>query len=619
MRAHVSEDRVQKPLRENAYIFTKAAEEDFRVEALNRVSFAVEQYLGAELIPPAQPPNPLMEGIQYGGENHETPTSADSPESLEVFETSHELPKLGANIGPRVRDERSSPATSYSNSRADSQQRSEAEEIDVEAGTSGRRTRGRAPVDYRPPWKQNIPKQKVTKPNVPKPARRVKQVVEYDREERAIPTESHASRRSSTAPPPAAVELEVETWKPQRIRKSAAQSRIAGTVSDLSASGGAAMFSVPKIRSPRSRLDFMLKDREINGMEPTLLREAKLSYKTLSMNALEDSMVRDHQWASQSGDAVTITWASPSTFISGALTHYDVHNMQYNRHGNLVVGSTDSKMVKMVDGHRTLRPIVTPEENKENALPSMRATQDEWRYASVISTAYCETNGYTFTASYDKTVKIWNVSETEKGPLLERKGLWEHDSFVNFVVTSKHHDKVATASEARNDAVRVYSFDESSISQSSYDVYNANRAFDRPGDLRMAESWAYHPATLQWGRSENVMNLLLVGYSPRATSNHEEEIPDTKKNSGELCCWNVETGEQIHITSGKSTNIFEVIWHPSQPIFLVACAPSGSYDPKRTKTQVRLYQLQGTADNETFQCMKTLDCPASDVNELTIM
>lgn len=614
MRAHVSEDRVQKPLRENAYIFTKAAEEDFRVEALNRVSFAVEQYLRAEVSPLPKATNAPMEGIHYGELNHETPTSADSPESLEVFET-HELPKPGANLDSRIR-ERSSPATSYSNSRADSQQRSEAEENDVEAGTSSRRTRGRAPVDYRPPWKQNVPKQNVSKPNVPKPARRVKQVVEHDREEKAIPTESHVSRRSSTAPPPAAaeVEVEVETWKPHRVRKSAAQSRIADTVSTSSA-----MLSVPSIRSPRSRLDFMFKDREVNGMEPTLLREAKLSYKTLSMNALEDSMVRDHQWASQSGDAVTITWASPSTFISGALTHYDVHNMQYNRHGNLVVGSTDTKTVKMVDGHRTLRPIVTPEENKENALPSMRATQDEWRYASVISTAYCEANGYTFTASYDKTVKIWKVSETGKGPSLERKGLWEHDSFVNFVVTSKHHDKVATASEARNDAVRVYSFDESSISQSSYDVYNANRAFDRPGDLRMAESWAYHPATLQWGRSENVMNLLLVGYSPRATSNHEEEIPDTKKNSGELCCWNVETGEQIHITSGKSTNIFEVIWHPSQPIFLVACAPSGSYDPKRTKTQVRLYQLQGTADNETFQCMKTLDCPASDVNELTIM
>ncbi|KUJ08635.1 WD40 repeat-like protein [Mollisia scopiformis] len=336
----------------------------------------------------------------------------------------------------------------------------------------------------------------------------------------------------------------------------------------------------------------------------------------MATNAIEDSLVRDYQWVHQSGDATTITWTGETTFVSGALAHYDVHNMQYNRHGNLVVGSTANKVVKMIDGHRALRPIVTAAENKENSLPAMRATQDEWRYAPVVSSAYCDVNGYTFTASFDKTVKIWRV--LEKGPSMQLKGIWLHDFGVNFVLTSKHHDMVATASEAHNDAVRVYKFDETDVSRSAYDVYNADRALTRPGDLRMADKWAYHPATMQWGRSDKVSNLLLVGYSPRGTSNDEAEIPESKRNSGELCCWNAKTGQQVLINAGKSANVFEVIWHPSQPIFLVATAPSGTFDSRKTRTQVRLFQLVGS-DIESFQCVKTLDCPASDVNELTMM
>lgn len=116
------------------------------------------------------------------------------------------------------------------------------------------------------------------------------------------------------------------------------------------------------------------------------------------------------------------------------------------------------------------------------------------------------------------------------------------------------------------------------------------------------------------GEAESVANLLLVGYSPRSSTGHEVDIPDEKKNSGELCVWNVENGSRVPISSGRTQNVFEVIWHPTLPIFLAATSPCGSFEPE-TKTQIRLFALNKYG---SFLQIKALDCPALDINELTI-
>lgn len=517
-------------------------------------------------------------------QSYPTPSSADSPDAEQVFEDSHVRKPSEMFTGSRFRDD-SSPATSLSG-RAGSHNQSEDADEDTEpvAQKSGRVTRG-AKVDY----------------YVQDPLRQAKRTQSVAGPSRQMGGSSRISRSNQNST--------------KDIQTAGSSKRGHQVVTSHLEVPDNAIRPRPTF-PPEAMLGSMLRQRERYGMVPVRARFGLTSYKTLATNALEDSMVRDWRWTSQSSDVVTITWTGDSTFVSGALAHYDVHNMQYNRHGNLVVGSTESRIVKMVDGHRTLRPIVTSEENKENSLPAMRATQDKWRYAPVVSTAYCQLNEYVFTGSFDKTVKVWKVSDD--GKQMELKGTWEHDFRVNFVVTSEHHDRVATASEGQINAVRIYQFDDADISRSPYDDhYNAHRASTKPGDERMAENWAYHPATMQWGVAPSVAALLLVGYSPRGNSPVEDTVPDTKKNTGELCCWNAITGNKVPINAGHSQNVFEVLWHPTQPIFLVASSPSGTFDTKKTKTQVKLFQLQGTV-NESFQCLKTLDCPASDINELTM-
>ena len=93
------------------------------------------------------------------------------------------------------------------------------------------------------------------------------------------------------------------------------------------------------------------------------------------------------------------------------------------------------------------------------------------------------------------------------------------------------------------------------------------------------------------------------------------DIPDDKKNTGELCVWNAETGDRLGIFGAHTQNVFEVLWHPTLPIFIAATSPAGNFDGEKTKTQVRLFCLN---ESGTFMIIKSLDCPALDVNELTI-
>jgi hypothetical protein len=369
----------------------------------------------------------------------------------------------------------------------------------------------------------------------------------------------------------------------------------------------------PKARTapPKSRISSLLMQREVWGMTPYRICSGQESFRAKVTSHLEDSIVRQSEWTDCCGDISAITWTSKTAFVCGATAHSDFHNMQYNKPGNLVVGSSSLDTLRAVSNHRVIRPIVAQAENADNSLESMRQTQDPWLYTSVVSTAHNK-SGFTFTASFDATVKVWAVSKD--GSNMDLRGDWCHEGKVNFVVTSEHHDRVATASDVSIDAVRVYSVDEEDIQGSAYDTYCGNKAQEQSVEMR--ETWAYFPATIQWGKAYVVSHLLLVGYSPRSLTSHEVDIPEEKRNTGELCLWNIDDGSRVNISSARTQNVFEVIWHPTQPIFLAATSPCGAFEPQQTKTQIRLF-----AQNElgTFLHIKALDCPAFDINELTIM
>lgn len=333
----------------------------------------------------------------------------------------------------------------------------------------------------------------------------------------------------------------------------------------------------------------------------------------------ENGLEKRAEWTGCAGDISTIAWVSNDAFVCGTTEHSDSHNQQYNKPGNLVLGSCADMALRAYPEHRIVRPVV---EKGENSTDAMRQSQDPWLYSSVVSSDYDAVHDRAFTCSFDRTAKVWKVDKS--GASMSLLGEWVHGGNVNFVAASKHDSgMVATAADVPSDAVRIYDVDQADISRSPFRSYSCTRVTDERGNAVSTEKWAYFPATMQWGLSDDVKHLLLVGYSPRSRTEDDNDIPELRRNTGELCLWDGLTGERWRVTSVSTQNVFEVLWHPTQPSFIAATSPQGLDLEPSVRTQIRIFRPAETEFGvrvfKAYSPVITLDCTAVDINELTIM
>ncbi|KAK4222411.1 hypothetical protein QBC38DRAFT_489921 [Podospora fimiseda] len=364
-----------------------------------------------------------------------------------------------------------------------------------------------------------------------------------------------------------------------------------------------------------SRVGQLLLSRQLVGLRGFSTKRPQ-SFRNEVLTLLEDDMDLKTQWMGCAGDIVTIAWVSNDGFICGTTEHSDAHNQQYNKPGNLVLGSCSRGALRAYPEHRIVRPIV---DKGENASESMRQSQDHWLYTSVATSDYDSAHDRAYTAGYDRRVKIWKVESS--GESMEVVGEWVHNGNVNFVASSRHESgMVATAADVATNAVRIYSVQEDDISNSPFKSFSCSRVTDSEGNAVSTKNWTYFPATLQWGISPEVKHLLLVGYSPRSRTGDDADIPAERRDTGELCIWDGITGERWRVLSGKNSNVFEVLWHPTQPSFVAATSPAGLEIDPGTCTQIRVFTPTPAAEGtNAFSNIKILDCTAMDINELTIM
>ncbi|KAK1775559.1 WD40 repeat-like protein [Copromyces sp. CBS 386.78] len=368
-----------------------------------------------------------------------------------------------------------------------------------------------------------------------------------------------------------------------------------------------------------SYINSLLLARETSGNRGMALR-APTNFPNEFVKCHEDELELRREWTDCAGDIATIVWVSNDGFICGTTEHSDAHNQQYNKPGNLVLGSCSQGTLRAYADHRIVRPVV---EKGENSTDAMRQSQDPWLYSSVVASDYDDVHDRAFTSGFDRKVKIWKVDPS--GSSMVSLGEWPHGGNVNFVAASKYDSTtamVATAADVPTDAVRIYNIHSNySISTSSYRSFSCSRVEDAEGNTVSTERWAYFPATMQWGRSPTVRHLLLVGYSPRSRTGDDTDIPPDRWETGELCLWDGLTGERWRITSATTQNVFEVLWHPSQACFIAATSPLGLDLDYNTRTQIRVFTPSPISEHgeKSFSPIQTLDCWACDINELTIM
>ena len=318
---------------------------------------------------------------------------------------------------------------------------------------------------------------------------------------------------------------------------------------------------------------------------------------------LDDSFTRDLDFSGGPGDISSFSWLSEDDFIYGAITNSDLYNQDYNKPGNLGIGSAKTKVARAIIAHRIPRP---PKPDKPDV-----DSQDPWLYLPVPMTTYDIEKGICFTASYDKSVKIWSASKENQS--MKLLATWPHKGPVNFVLTSPHHNKVATGSDVPRDGIRVYNLDRGDLNELLPHMYSGTKANDCAS--RNLE-WAYHPATMQWGACESASHFLLVGYSARPAIDVDHgHVPEDKRNSGQICVWDTQSRKEVHIAGPKTQNAFEVFWHPSQVVFVSATAATGDHD-ESVKTQLRLFVYKDSTN--VFSAVKTFECYGADINEITL-
>lgn len=366
-----------------------------------------------------------------------------------------------------------------------------------------------------------------------------------------------------------------------------------------------------------ARLSSLLLARETSGGRFGSTRRLE-NFTNEFRKCLEDGLEIRSEFTNCAGDISTISWVSNKAYVAGTTVHMDAHNQQYNKPGNLVLGSiaSGSATVKAYPDHRIVRPIV---EKGENSTAAMRASQDPWLYTSVVSSDYDPIHDRAYTSGFDKKVKVWSVDES--GASMSCLETWNHDGNVNFVQASAFrppggtHGFVATAADSPVDAVRIYSVF-SDVVHSTFRSFSCSRILNADDTPVNVDKWTYFPSTMKWGIEDSVKSLLLVGYSPRSRTDDDRDIPADRINTGELCLWDAYTGQKVLITSTKTQNIFEVLWHPTQAVFVAATSPIMLKQDANIQTQVRIFSR---TEFGHFSEVKTLDCMASDINELTVV
>lgn len=364
-----------------------------------------------------------------------------------------------------------------------------------------------------------------------------------------------------------------------------------------------------------SRLSSLLMAREVTGNR---FRTAHMRHLTNEFHkSLEDGLELRTEFTNCAGDVSAVSWVSNSAYIAGTTVHMDTHNQQYNKPGNLLLGSVAPSRItlKSYPDHRIPRPVV---EKGENSTNDMRESQDPWLYTSVVSSDYDPIHDRTYTSGFDRSAKVWRVDKSS--PSMQCIGTWMHKGFVNFVQASQlDHPTglVATAADVPTEAVRIYTVNPEDVSGSPYSSFSATRVPDSDGSF--SNKWTYFPSTMKWGVEESVRHLLLVGFSPRSLTEDENDIPEDRLNTGELCLWDGITGQAVRVPGAKSQNVFEVLWHPYRPEFIAASSPAGDFDAD-IRTQIRIFARDKTLDQDVqFRFVKSFDCTALDINELTIM
>ena len=314
-----------------------------------------------------------------------------------------------------------------------------------------------------------------------------------------------------------------------------------------------------------------------------------------------ESITPWRSWNDACGDVVACAWSPDSkAFAAGAAAHTDEQDLQYNRGNNLLFGELERNIINELPDHCVPRPMPDTIANGPNANPDTYNACDPMIYTTVTAVQFSPTGECLYTASNDKTVKVWDTETGyDKAPKCVNT-LHHKAEVTSLEVSSLHPGHFATASKQIEGAIRAYYRDQqSSANRLKYTEFSSPRAVQHR-NLRI------YPECIRWGLTPKTKNYLLAGFQQWAEHNL------SAKKQGHVCLWDVATGESLRV-SPNSSSVFSAAFHPLDDLFVTGGAPSGgSLSYRDTRSVVRLYDIRNT---NFFQA--ELESPSLDIQDVT--
>ncbi|KAL9031641.1 MAG: hypothetical protein Q9196_000355 [Gyalolechia fulgens] len=370
--------------------------------------------------------------------------------------------------------------------------------------------------------------------------------------------------------------------------------------------------AIPLSAQPRLAIPSLdVKDKVLDTKHTTgsLLRNRELGHESPAQGINIQSALHQRfaetirpwrSWKGASSDVVTVAWAPDSLlYAAGAAAQSDDNDLQYNRPHNLLVGDLRLNTISELPDHRVARPRPETVASGPNSSYAVYQACDPMVYKTVTSVQFSPWGGTLYTASHDKTVKIWDTSSG----LPTCSASLSHDAEVTSLELSTHcPGYFATASKTIDGSVRVYQ----PAQQGSQDgLLKMNFSSSRALKHRNHD---VYPECIRWGLTPGTKHLLLAGFQQWA--DHEYSAA----RQGQVCLWDVNTGVNINVRPHASA-IFSVAWHPQEDIFITGGAPGGGplSFPRTTKSVVRSYDTRNTSSY-----IHEFECPALDMQDVTL-
>ena len=323
------------------------------------------------------------------------------------------------------------------------------------------------------------------------------------------------------------------------------------------------------------------------------------------MNRVLERDIKTHDlkqwrnWTGASKDVITIAWSpSPESrfFAIGTSTELNTLNIQYNRPNNLLCGDLDRNLLLELDAHHTDRPRpeeIADEENP-NALDGTYNALDPCLFTTVSAISFDQEGRYMFTGSYDRTVKVWDASQTSRPPKCIQT--LEHSKTVELLdLNESGSSKVlATAQSARSNGISIFNID-----TNCHCSLAARISSERNADL--------YPTALKWGSlPSHTDHLLLAGFAENEYNSLDRD------RQGDLLVWDVNEEAPLIRLSPSSQSVFDVIWHHRLPFCAAATTPGTLLTHrKKTSSVVRTFRPLHKPSR-----VIEYECPALDINEI---